>query len=115
MGSQTNVPSWLDRADVGIQSSHWEGFGLTAVEMMASGLPVVATDVDGLKQVVEGAGLLFPAGDARALAAHVVRLMNDQTYYARLQTASLQRAALYDISETVKQYVDVYKNCLSEQ
>lgn len=65
MGMQSKIPQLIAESYIGIQSSNWEGFGLTAVEMMACGKPVIATNVDGLKQVVEGTGLLFPVGDEK--------------------------------------------------
>lgn len=46
-------------ADIAILSSHWEGFGLAAVEAMACGTPLIASNVDGLAQVVDSGGLLF--------------------------------------------------------
>lgn len=108
-GVQSDIPKWLGKADIGIQSSHWEGFGLAAVEMMAAGLPVVASDVDGLKQVVEGAGLLFPHGDYEKLAEEVGKLLSDKDYYNSTKHKCLERSINYSIDSTVKKYIDIYK------
>ncbi|MBQ9230717.1 MAG: glycosyltransferase family 4 protein [Prevotella sp.] len=114
VGRQADVASWLRKADIGIQSSNWEGFGLTAVEMMADGLPVIATNVDGLKQVIEGAGLLFPVGDEKVLAGHVERLISDGDFYKKLSEASKAKASLYDISKTAEQYMKIYKEIVGQ-
>lgn len=108
VGKQSDVASWIAKADIGIQSSNWEGFGLTAVELMAAGIPVVATDVDGLKQVVEGAGLLFNPGDENALSNIVLKLMEDKLFYQEVKANCLARANRYDIKNTVAEYLYTY-------
>ena len=115
VGTQSDVPSWIGKADVGIQSSHWEGFGLTAVEMMAGGLPVVASDVEGVKQVVEGAGVLFPHGDYEKLAEEIKKLLYDKDYYEQVKDRCLERSEMYDIKAMVESYVNVYKEILQKR
>ncbi len=112
-GVQSDIPKWLGKADIGIQSSHWEGFGLAAVEMMAAGLPVVASDVDGLKQVVENAGILFPHGDYKKLAEIVEELIINKDYYNLNKQKCLECSKSYGIESTVQKYIDVYKDILS--
>lgn len=114
-GTQSDVPSWIGRADIGIQSSNWEGFGLTAVEMMAGGLPVIASDVDGLRQVVEGAGILFPQGDYKCLAEKVKQLLYDKGYYEQIKNKSMERCEEYDINNMVNAYLKVYKEILTHK
>ena len=113
VGSQSDVRSWIAKADIGVQSSHWEGFGLTAVEMMAAGLPVVASSVEGLRQVVEGAGVLFEAENAQGLADAVSQLLSDADYYREIANQCVARAADYDIRTTVNQYLNVYSSLFS--
>ncbi len=108
LGRRADIPVLISKADIGVQSSHWEGFGLTAVELMAAGLPVVATDVPGLKQVVEGAGLLFASGDDSQLAQHIQQLATDGEYYSRVSQACKERSAMYDISVTANRYSALY-------
>jgi glycosyltransferase involved in cell wall biosynthesis len=76
-----SFPGYLERAaryaagfDVMVIPSRYEGFGLVAVEAMLVGVPVAASAVGGLPEVVGDAGELVPPGDAAALAAAVVRL-----------------------------------------
>ena len=115
VGTQSDVPSWIGKADIGIQSSHWEGFGLTAVEMMAGGLPVVASDVEGVKQVVEGAGLLFPHGNYKKLAEIVTKLLSDKEFYEQVKHNCMERCDNYDINTMVDSYINVYKEVLQNR
>lgn len=112
VGMQSDIPSWLGKADIGIQSSFWEGFGLSAVEMMAAGLPVIASDVEGLRQIVDGAGLLFPCGDANLLAELVNKLFEDKSYYNQVRQKCIERSKCYDVKRMVDAYLDVYKDVL---
>jgi len=113
LGARADIAQLLSEADIAIQSSHWEGFGLTAVEAMAAGLPVIATNVDGLRQVVEGAGMLFQQGDEKELAQAISKLINTPTFYQELSEKSLQQAKQYDISNMTDKYMEIYE-ALSE-
>lgn len=112
LGSRSDVAELVAESYIGIQSSNWEGFGLTAVEIMACGKPVIATNVDGLKQVVEGAGEVFKLGNANELAVRVNALLNDETRYQGCSEACRKRAAKYDISMMSISYLNLYKDLL---
>lgn len=110
LGSRSDVPELVASSYIGIQSSNWEGFGLTAVEMMAAGKPVIATNVDGLKQVVEGAGEIFNVGKASDLAELVNHLLDDEEYYNTMSKRCKLRAMIYDISLMSINYINLYKS-----
>lgn len=110
LGERTDVTTLMSASRIGIQSSFWEGFGLTAVEIMASGKPVVATNVEGLRQVVDGAGLLFEVGDEKALATHISHLLNQDTFYQEVAKRCQERASQYDISKMATRYQELYHN-----
>lgn len=110
LGVRGDVPCLLKTSDVVVMSSHCEGFGLAAVEGMAAGKPVIASDVPGLAQVVSGAGILFPVGDARRLACEIARLMHHRDYYRQIAGQCLQRAFDYDIRKTADAYEKVYES-----
>lgn len=114
LGARADVAELVAESYIGIQSSNWEGFGLTAVEIMAAGKPIIATDVDGLKQVVEDAGVLFPVKDISTLVSHIARIMEDKDCYEKLSIASKHRAMLYDITVTANKYVEIYKKVCDE-
>lgn len=110
LGSRSDIPELVASSYIGIQSSKWEGFGLTAVEMMAAGKPVIASNVDGLRQVVEGAGEIFKMGNVSELAELVNRLLFNEEYYKILSEKCKQRAEEYDISLMSENYLKLYKS-----
>jgi len=80
LGLRKDVPRLLPAADLFLLTSISEGIPLTVIEAMAAGLPVVATRVGGLPEVVEegNSGLLAPAGNDAALAEKIVQLAEDR-------------------------------------
>lgn len=109
------MPNLLKSADIIVLSSHYEGLSLSSVEGMASGKPFIASNVPGLKEVVEGAGLLFEDKNDKALAQHITDLINDKLYYERIAKACQERAMQYDINIMVSKQIDVYKNYSNER
>jgi len=85
---------WLERADVFTHSSRWEGFGIVLLEAMLAGLPVAATRVSAVPEiVVDGeTGLLSESGDAAALAASLEALLADPARARAFGDAGLARA-----------------------
>lgn len=112
LGSRNDIPALIHASWIGVQSSHWEGFGLTAIEIMACGKPIIASNVPGLGNIVEGAGLLFPKGNAEALARNINLLAKSPEEYKTLVKMGKARAHEYDIANTVEKYVKLYKENL---
>lgn len=112
LGMRQDIPELIASCDIGIQSSHWEGFGLTAVEFMAAGKPVIASRVPGLEQVVEGAGLLFEKGNDFELAEIIKHLTANRNEYDRVAERCRIRAKEYDISKMAKAYINVYQSLM---
>lgn len=113
-GNRDDVPSILKSSDIVVMSSKWEGFGLSIVEGMAAKKPVIATDVDGLSQVVGNAGILFQVGDAKQLAKEINQLSTDYNYYSKIAMKCELRAKEFDINIMVDKYLDVYDCCFRE-
>ena len=109
LGVRMDVPDIMEQSDVIVLSSHWEGFGLAAVEGMASGRPLVATDGDGLRDIVGGAGVLFQPGDDQELASAIKRLCETPDYYRQVALACQERAQHYDISVMADGYSNLYR------
>lgn len=109
LGVRTDVPNLLKTADISVVSSHWEGFGLVAVEGMAVGKPVIASDVAGLSNVVNGAGILFEKGNEKELVSKINELLDNQCYYNAVIEAGLERAKLYDVNDMVDKLIASYK------
>lgn len=78
LGTRSDVATLLLAADITVLTSDWEGLPIAVLESLAAGRPVVATDVDGVREVLEGGGgLLVPPGDPAAAAAAVNELLGD--------------------------------------
>ena len=112
LGERNNIPEIIHASKIGILSSHWEGFGLSAIEMMAGGLPVVASDVEGVRQIVKGAGLLFEPGDEKDLAKKINLLVSDSRYYQEISQNCLKRAENFSINKTGEKYLSLYNSIL---
>ncbi|MDI5950741.1 glycosyltransferase [Flavobacterium yafengii] len=112
LGVRNDVPSLLKTADILVVSSHWEGFGLAAVEGMAVSKPIIATNVAGLSNVVKGAGILFERGNEKELANIVKELFSDVEYYSKVGNAGFERAKKYDINFMVEKLIYLYKEVL---
>ncbi len=92
--SQEELVALMQSAEVAAVPSFYEGFCLPAVEEMACGIPLVATRVGALPEIVgsdETAGLLVPPGDAEALAMALGRLLDEPELRGRLGAAGRQR------------------------
>jgi glycosyltransferase involved in cell wall biosynthesis len=88
-----DVPWWLAAADVAVVPSLREPFGVAAVEALACGIPVVASDTGGLAALPGEAGVLVPPGDATALAKEVSALFTDDVRRADLASKAPATAA----------------------
>lgn len=111
LGNRNDIPHLIKSSRIGIQSSNWEGFGLTAIEMMAGGLPVIASDVNGLNQIVEGAGLLFEKGNHKELARHIRFLLDINNTQRYIQAGTI-RANEYSLRNTAEEYLKLYRTFL---
>lgn len=109
MGLRQDIPDILEQSDVNVLSSHWEGLSLSSVEGMASGRPFIASDVDGLRETVGGAGVLFTHGDATELANKIQHLCEHPDEYREVATQCQLKAQQYDISVTATKYLELYK------
>ena len=112
LGLRTDIPNVLKAADIIVMSSHWEGLSLSNVEGMSAHKPFIASDVNGLKEVTKGYGILFPHEDAKVLADEINHLASDETYYNEIAERCYNRALEFDISNTVNGYADVYNTVL---
>lgn len=89
-----------------------ESFGMILTEAMAAGTPVVATDLDAFRRVLDGAGELFPAGDAAALAGTLDRLLDDAPRRGALAARAATVVAGYDWPVLAQRVVEVYESAI---
>ena len=89
-----------------------ESFGMILTEAMAARTPVVATDLDAFRRVLDGAGALFPPGDPEALAAVAGRLLDDADTRAELAARGAGVVAAYDWPVIAGRVVEVYASAI---
>ncbi len=117
VGVVDRVAPLLEAADLFLLPSATESFGLAALEAMASGVPVVASDVGGLPEVVEhgATGYLAPVGDVDQMARFAIDLLSDCAKQKAFARAAKERAAtVFDHRKIVPQYEAIYERILSE-
>ena len=112
VGLRQDVPALVKTSDIVVMSSHFEGFGLAAVEGMAAGKPVIGSDVPGLLEVIQGAGIVFPVHDDKILAEEILRLSKDRDYREDVTKKCSIRAGDYDIWIMAKKYDEVYRGLM---
>ncbi len=113
LGQRTDVPQLLKRAYIYVQCSKWEGFGIATLEAMAAGLPVIVSDVPGLRDVVGKAGLVFAPGDHESLAKHISTLLTDDALVSKYGALAQARARDFSLEATVKAYAVLYEDVTS--
>jgi len=115
LGERADVRYLLHGADLFLLPSLWEGFGLALLEAMDAGLPVVASRVGGIPEVVRDGetGLLVPAGDSDALAHAMARLLADVDGRRRMGEAGrLRTRRLFRSDIMARRYEDLYVRLL---
>ncbi len=110
LGMRSDIPQLLKSVDVVIMSSHFEGLSLSSIEGMASGKPFIASDVNGLREVVEGAGVLFPHEDDKTLAEEIQKLSENTGYRKKVISLCQQKAKQFDIKLMISSYNKLYNN-----
>jgi glycosyltransferase involved in cell wall biosynthesis len=104
LGVRTDLPELLSACDVFALASEWEGHPLSVIEAMAAGLPVIATAVGGVPEIVGDAGLLVRPGDTSALAGALRELALNPERRHTLGHAARERARRFDVRTMVAAY-----------
>ncbi|MDZ4825911.1 MAG: glycosyltransferase family 1 protein [Actinomycetota bacterium] len=107
------VDALYRRALVCCIASRYEGFGLPAVEALARSAPLIATDGSALSEVVDSAGLLFPAGDVDALVEAMKRVIDDEPLRAELGRRGLARAEQLTWAASAKEHARAFAQAAS--
>ena len=110
VGAQEAIIPLLSAADVFLLPSALESFGLAALEAMACEVPVVASRVGGLPEVIEHgvSGYLHPPSDIEAMASSAVSLLTDRALHRRVATAARERVSDRFCSDRVVPMYEAY-------
>lgn len=114
LGLRTDVPALLFAADAFVMSSAWEGAPLALGEAMAMQLPIVATDVGGVREILADCGTLVPPGDSRSLAAAMLDTMHSShSAHAQLSSARARIEQRFSIPAIAAQWESFYDQLLA--
>jgi glycosyltransferase involved in cell wall biosynthesis len=116
-GERDDVAELLAEADLFVLSTRSEGLPLSILEAMAAGLPVVASDVGGVPELVvdRETGFLVPPGDPHALAAAIERLLDDPDLRGRFGAAGRARVSThFDLASAQRAHLDLYRALLAD-
>ena len=102
-------------ADVLVAPSFHEGFGITLLEAMACGTPVITSNVSAMPEVVDDAGILVDPKNSQAIAEAVCRLQSDPIYYQELRDKGLKRVQVFTWENVAEQVIGVYERLLKHR
>jgi len=118
LGQRSDVPRILATSDIFVLSSRWEGLPYTIIEAMMAGLPVMATRVGGVPELVEDGvtGFLIPPKDPDALAKALQKLLNDPELRKRMGQASREKALKeFTLDRMLRETEKVYQEVLGSK
>ena len=105
-----DIPNLLKTADIVILSSQYEGLSLSCMEGMASGKPFIASNVPGLKEIVDENGLLFPFQNDVVLSQIISELLNDKEKYDAAVQYCLQQAKQFGSANMIESHTKLYQS-----
>jgi len=114
-GWRRDVPALMKEFDILLHTSRWEGLPRVFPEAMATGLPIVATDVDGASEAIEEGvtGHLLPPGDVEGLATRVAALANDPVKRRRMGKRARTKVSAWDIDDMVRRQERLYEGLIA--
>lgn len=113
VGEHRDIERWYRALSLYIAPQRWEGFGLTPLEAMASGVPVVATDVGAFSELIEDGvtGTLVARDDLGAMIDAADRLMGQDSERKKAAEHSLQRArTLFPLQREAARLIEIYRD-----
>lgn len=112
------LPKLMSEATVGAFPSYMEGFGFAVLEKIASGLPTVAYDIPGPREMLRplDSSLMVPVGDVQAFTEKLIELLQlDEASYAKLSQRCMEVAQTFSWSRIAKAHLDIYSEYLENQ
>ncbi len=115
LGNSNEIDKILCYSDLFLLPSEKESFGLSALEAMAHGVPVISSNAGGLAEVnKEGfSGYLAPVGDIETMAQKAKSLLTDEEQHAQFRTQAKKQASLFSIENVVGKYEAIYADAIT--
>jgi len=112
LGMRTDVYSLMNKVDLNVLSTHFEGLSGVALESLASGKPFIGSDVPGVNNIVPDTRFLFPHNQPDLLAKRIAAISADPELSNEMVKTALAFVARYDIPLMCEEYLEVYKEVL---
>jgi glycosyltransferase involved in cell wall biosynthesis len=111
------VPDWLSQADIFLNTTNYDSFGVSVMEAAACGLPIVTTDAGehAYLWTHEQDAMLVPVNDAQAMSGAVLSILNDPDLAERLSRSGRKKVEVYDWSIVLPQWCSLIEQTLSTQ
>ena len=116
LGSLKSTKEVLNISDLFILPSSKESFGLSALEAMACGVPVIASDSGGIPEVISHgkSGLLNSVGDTYQMTKNALKLLSNDSLLEKFKTNAYQQAMKFDIEVILPKYEKLYEQCVDD-
>ena len=116
LGSLKSTKEVLNISDLFILPSSKESFGLSALEAMACGVPVIASDSGGIPEVISHgeSGLLNSVGDTYQMTKNALKLLSNDSLLERFKTNAYRHAMKFDIEVILPKYEKLYEQCVDD-
>lgn len=113
----SQLPAYYQAADVCLVPSHSESFGLVALEAQACGVPVVGSEIGGLKSIVHSGktGFLVEPGSSRAFAESAIEILSDETLALKMSRCAVMASSEFSWDRSAAELHEIYKGTAAEE
>ncbi|MFA3784116.1 glycosyltransferase family 4 protein [Melioribacteraceae bacterium 4301-Me] len=114
LGSRTDIPSLIKQFDIFVLPSLWEGLPLVLLEAMASKKPIVATNVNGITEIIENGkeGILIPPKNYQALSKAIIHLLNNKQLCEQLAEQAFKKVSReFSLNKMINETEKIYLKC----
>lgn len=116
-GVRKDIPEIFSISDLYISSSRYEGLSISIIEAMAAGLPIIATDVGSIREMIENevSGIIIPPEDPKAIAEKVIELVQNPSKRRSLGENARKESLKFDIRNVATQHEELYGNIINRK
>lgn len=117
LGDRSDIPELMRKADLFVNTSHYEGMPIAVLEALQSALPVVATDVAGTRELIRSGenGTLVSQNDPDAFAKAICDALSDPKTYGHLSDGALREGSKYRLEHCTNAHLDLYRRLVSSR